>query len=68
MVHKKVDLQSKTWDLDLSAKEPHLTLLVKSEFQCGWLNFEPLYLSNYWEFTLGHHIKCIDLSKENNFA
>jgi hypothetical protein len=62
MVPNHEGLQSKAWYLDLSAKEPHLTHLMKSEFQCDWFNFEPLYLSKYWEFALGHHINYVDLS------
>jgi hypothetical protein len=68
MVPNHEGLQSKTWDLDLSAKEPHLTHLMKSKIQCDCFNFEPLYLSNSSVFTLGHHIKLVDQTKENNFA
>jgi hypothetical protein len=68
MVPNHEGLQSKTWDLDLNAKEPHLTHVMKSEFQCDCFNFEPLYLSNSRVFALGHHIKIVDPLKGNNFA
>jgi hypothetical protein len=68
MVHKYVDLQVKPWDLDLFAKSPISTLLAKSEFQWGWLNFGALYLPSYKVLALGHHIKFVELQKGNNFA
>jgi hypothetical protein len=33
MVHIWEDLQAKPWDLDLSAKEPHFSQMLKSDFQ-----------------------------------
>jgi hypothetical protein len=39
-----------------------------SEFQIDELNFGALQLLKYRVFALGHHIKVIDQTKENNFA
>jgi hypothetical protein len=44
------------------------TIWPKSEFQSFGLNFGALQLSNYRVFALGHHIKDLEQTKENNFA
>jgi hypothetical protein len=49
-------------------KEPQLRFHPKSEFQNCELNFGALQLSNYRVFALGHHIKVVEQTKENNFA
>jgi hypothetical protein len=68
MVHIYEDLQAKPLVLDKFAKRPQLWFHSKSRKQCYGLNFGALYLSNSRVFALGHHIKIVDQTKENNFA
>jgi hypothetical protein len=42
-------------------KAPLKIYRVKSEFQWNKVNFESLYLPNYENFSLGQHIKFVEL-------
>jgi hypothetical protein len=48
-------------NLDFFAKVPHELYKVKSEFQLNKVNFGALYLSILKDFTLGQHIKFVEL-------
>jgi hypothetical protein len=49
-------------------KDPNCDFTLSLKIQCDCFNFEPLYLSNSRVLALGHHIKLVDQTKENNFA
>jgi hypothetical protein len=49
-------------------KESHLYSSAKSEIQCLSSTLELCNFQILRFFALGHHIKFVDLSKENNFS